>query len=55
MQPLKYIIDDQRKQIGFLKVVIKSDEERIDDLREEKCDFLEEIDTLKKVALATRS
>ena len=33
---------------------MKSDKERIDDLRGEKRDLLEEIETLKKVALANR-
>ena len=51
---MKYIIDDQREQINFLKDVMKSDEEMIDDLRGEKSDLLEQIDTLKKVALANK-
>ena len=54
LQHFKYIIDDQKDQIDFLKTNMKVDEERIDDLKEENDNLLEKIYVLRKTALANR-
>ena len=51
---MKYIIDDQKEQIEFLNVNVKVNYERIKDFKEEKDNWLAEIDFLRKVALANK-